>query len=301
MICLLNFFGTDISTATEHGGIIYQQVSVKSCYGGTITEHMLKDIDSLIRKVPSGSAYLRFRQLGHNNILGGNPEFTMDQINKRINSFNNAPAPIRYDAIPIWQAISDANKKQWVKSAIEDYVAVNSQNVETIMRQVEAARHQNFLGKQTIWHVDQQNGQKSRMVAYWIGAPLIKQQNFAYTPNFNLQKSPVSLAANENYKSGENNWFNQVILHSFIQRNAQGQIRQYVIHNGKELRTSPWVSSGCAFVPWGPRWCHGGIGCLNIFDVLRRGVCIDCVPTYSDSPAEFNTKHRSLQCPCSGF
>jgi len=139
------------------------------------------------------------------------------------------------------------------------------------------------------------------MVAYWTGAPLINQRTHFYTPNFALQKQPVSLAANENYKSGENNWFNQVILHSFIQRNAQGQIRQYVVHNGKELRTSPWITSGCTTVPWGPRWCNSGIGCLNIFDVLRRGVCIDCIPTYEEKPAHHNTRHRFLSCPCSGF
>jgi len=297
----IEFFGTDISTSTEHGGIIYQQVAIKSCFGGSITEGMLNDIDALIRKIPPNNAYLRYRQTGHNNILGGNPELSFDRINERIQSFNQAPAPLRFSAIPIWEAVNDSSRKNWIHTAVQDHINLNTQSVNAIMQQVEHARHQHFIGKQNLFHVDQQNEQHARMVAYFVGAPLIRPQGSIYTPNFALQKSPISLAANENYKSGENNWFNQVILHSFIQRNALGQVRQYVVHNGKELRSSPWISTGCTSVPWGPRWCNSGIGCLNIFDVLRRGVCIDCVPSYTEAPAKFNTKHRYLQCNCPEF
>jgi hypothetical protein len=117
------------------------------------------------------------------------------------------------------------------------------------MQQVEHARHVNYLGKQNIFHVDVQTEQHSNMVSYWVGAPLIPLRGAHYTPHFALQKSVSALSAGENVKSGENNWFNQVILHSFIQRNPQnGHVRQYVVHNGKEIRTSPWISSGCTFV-----------------------------------------------------
>jgi hypothetical protein len=299
----LEFFGTDISVNTEHGGIVYQQVAIKSCFGGSITDGMLHDIDALIRRVPPGNtAYLRYRQSGAINILGGNPELDFSRINERINSFSQAPAPVRFSAIPIWDAVADPTRKQWIHAAVQDHINTHFNSINGLMHQVEAARHQNYLSKQNIFHVDVQNEQHARMVAYFIGAPLINNRNSIYTPHFALQKSVVSMAAGENYKSGENNWFNQVILHSYIQRNPQnGHIRQYVVHNGKEIRSSPWISSGCTFVPWGPRWCHGGIGCLNIFDVLRRGVCIDCLPTYEEKPAAFNTRHRFLHCPCSGF
>jgi hypothetical protein len=67
----IDIFGTDASTSTEHGGIVYQQVAIKSCFGGSITDGMLHDIDALIRRVPPGNtAYLRYRQSGATNILG---------------------------------------------------------------------------------------------------------------------------------------------------------------------------------------------------------------------------------------
>jgi hypothetical protein len=72
---------------------------------------------------------------------------------------------------------------------------VNTQSVDVIMREVEAERHKNFLGKQQIWHVDQQSEQRSSpahwLVSYWRGAPIIDNPNLKYTPNFNMQRSPV--------------------------------------------------------------------------------------------------------------
>jgi len=286
----------------DHGGVVYQQVAIKACFGGSITDGMLHDIDALIRNIPPGNtAYLRYRQAGANNIVGGNPEFHFNRMQDRINSFSQAPAPVRFNAIPIWDAIQDGTRRGWVHAAVQDHLNTNFGSFNSLMDQVEHARRQHFLGKQLIFHVDLQKEQHARMVAHWTGAPLIRPRNIIYTPHFALQRNTASIAAGENYKSGENNWFNQVTLHSFIQRNAHGQIRQYVIHNGNEYRTSPWITQGCTSVQYGPRWCHSGIGCLNIFDVLSRAVCIDCIPSYREAPAGYNTRHRFLECHCPGF
>jgi len=83
----IDYFGTEATISSDHGGIVYQQVAVKTCYGGSITADMLNDIDSLIRRIPPNNAYLKFRQLGATNILGGNPEFHFNRINERIESF----------------------------------------------------------------------------------------------------------------------------------------------------------------------------------------------------------------------
>jgi hypothetical protein len=75
------------------------------------------------------------------------------------------------------------------------------------------------------------------------------------------------------------------------------------------LIVSQWVSKGCSFVDWGPRTCvnlnffyfKGVFSCLNIFDFLKKGVCIDCTPFMKESPAKYNLKHRMLECNCSEF
>jgi len=193
-------------------------------------------------------------------------------------------------------------EKSWIHTAVQDHVNQNYLSINSMMQQVEQLRHQSYLAKQNIFHVDIQREQETSWIAHWEGAPVIKFDNRAYTPNFALQRNVASLSANENYKSGERTWNhgNALTLHSFIQRNAQGHIRQYVIHNGKEIRTSPWVEKGCTFVPWGPRFCTGP-RCLNMFDFLSRGVCIDCLPTYRETPGKYNVRNKFLECQCSAF
>jgi hypothetical protein len=60
------------------------------------------------------------------------------------------------------------------------------------------------------------------------------------------------------------------------------------------------ISTGCSFVPWGPKACSG-FTCINVFDFLKRGVCIDCLPHFTEHPAKYNLKHRFVECKCSEF
>jgi len=300
----IDYFGTEATVSSEHGGIVYQQVSVKSCYGGSITQDMLNDIDSLIRRIPPNNAYLRFRRIGVNNILGGNPELHFDKIKERIESFVRAPATVRFTTIPIWNAVSDPLKSSWVKEAVEDYINENYVSVTNMMKEVEDARHKNFLSKQNLFPIDTQIEQERDWIANWQGAPVIKVGSRHYTPNFAIPRPLIQLSATESFKTGETTWktgtFGSITFASFIQRNEQGQARHVVTLRGNVIRASQWVSKGCSFVDWGPRAC-GVFSCINIFDFLKRGVCIDCTPHYIEANAKYNLKHRFLECNCSEF
>jgi len=62
---IIHFWGTDIATDVYHGGVVYLQTAVKSCFGGNITQDMIKDLEAAIKKIPPGAlAYLKYRKLG---------------------------------------------------------------------------------------------------------------------------------------------------------------------------------------------------------------------------------------------
>jgi len=317
-ICMNFFFdvfGTDVSVETEHGGVVYQQTSIKSCFGGNIDEGMIKDINNLINKVPPpGNMYLRYRQIGISKIQGGNPELGFNKMQQRIESFSGAPAPIRFKTIPIWEAVPENMKQRrnWVNNALKDYIENKRFNVDKIMKEVQEARNKDFLGPIKVHLVDFQQGQKARMVTHWRGAPVVQLKDHNYVPVFFMRKETIELKAGERKNTGhflyerkDGNNYDRIRFSSFVERNKEGQIRTFVNvgeNRDEELYSSAWHGKKCEFSPFGPQWCRDKIGCIQVNHLLKRGACMDCLPVFEDKPAEHNLKHRFLNgCDCSEF
>jgi hypothetical protein len=98
-----DLFGTGVAQETHYGGLAYMQTAVKKCYGGSVNEDTIKELQSNIHKESPGSlAYLRFRRLGVQDIRGGNPELDMLA---RINTFKDAPAILNFKYTSIIQVV----------------------------------------------------------------------------------------------------------------------------------------------------------------------------------------------------
>jgi hypothetical protein len=295
----IHFFGTDISTTTSHGGVVYQQVTVKSCYGGSITEDMLRDIDAFVRRVPPGpTAYAKHRQLGILNMLGGNPELGGDKINERIESFKVAPAPTKFGVQPIWEVVADPTRKQWIKQAIERYIETNSPSINQWIAEANHARDVQFKGPQPIHLMDYHVEQKSNWVVYWTGCPLIRIKGGAYTPHCTLQKTALSMAAGQKTAYGAAFYETQ----SQIERDAAGNVKTFSTFRGQVRGASAPIRSGCVRVSFGPRLCQQRMGCIETSQRLSRYVCIDCLPVIRQQPGgQYNTIHTFPECHCQGF
>jgi hypothetical protein len=305
---LIQFFGTDVSIATEHGGVIYQQSTIKECFGGDAKPGMRADMQTTINKQPPNtSGYYRFRQLGVLNILGGNPELGIDKIQQRINSFDQAPAPVKFTTVPLWEVIQNGNQKNWVKAAIEDYIQKNQPNVQTMMNEIIAARDRNFKGPQRIFTMETQTQQDWVLVTHWKNCPIARQKNSVYTPDCAVIGQPSVLSAGQRQNTGGAYNNNQAV----VERNpSNGFVRIYNTEGGKVKATSGWINKGCAKVPFGPRVCVKKRGawwrtktfCLETSTKLSRMVCIDCVPSVKPGAVgKFNLRHTYPECHCAGF
>lgn len=296
---LIHYFGTDITATTLHGGVVYQQVAVKSCFGGSITEGMLKDIDHFIRRIPPGpTAYAKFRRLGQTNILGGNPELGADKINERIASFGVAPAPIKFQTIPIYNVIPDANRKAWVKAAIDTYVAENQPNVNKIISDINVKRENAFRGPQKLYFMDYHIAQKTNWVVYWTGCALIRLRGGFYTPHCTLLRNPVAMAASQKQNTGGVFYETQAI----VERKPTGEVGIYSVFRGQIRHPSPHTRSGCVRANYGPRLCQGRLGCIDTWTRLFKYVCINCLPVIrQQGGGEYNTIHTFPECHCENF
>jgi len=297
---VIQFFGTDIATNVQHGGIVYQRAAIKSCFGGSVTEGMIQDIDAFIRRVPPGpTAYAKFRNLGQVNIVGGNPELSLDRMNERVESFKGAPGVVKFSSTPIWNVVQDATRKGWLKAAIDLYVAQNQPNVHQIIHNVNVRRDQLFKGPQTLFLMDYHVEQKSNWVVHWTGCALIRQSKFIYTPHCTLLRNPISLAAGGRMNAGSVNWETQ----SVIERDANsGNVRTFSMFRGQLRHGSDWLRTGCVRVPYGPRLCQARLGCIDVHTRLSKYVCIDCLPVIRQQPGgQFNTIHTHPSCECAGF
>lgn len=297
---LIEFFGTDVATNTLHGGVVYQRSTVKSCFGGSVTEGMIQDIDSFIRRVPPGpTAYARFRNLGQVNIIGGNPELLLDRMNERVESFKAAPGVIRFQSTPIWNIVQDPTRKQWLKNAMELYINANQPNVQQIIHNVNVRRDQLFKGAQNIFNMDYHVEQLTNWVVHWTGCALIRQRNHIYTPHCTLIRNPVVLAAGQRTNYGNVNWETQ----SVIERDPNsGLVRTYSVFRGQVRHGSDWLRSGCVRVPYGPRLCMARLGCIEVNQRLARYACIDCVPVIrQQGGGHYGTIHTFPECHCQGF
>jgi hypothetical protein len=177
--------GTDVAVSSEHGGAIYQQNILKACYGGSVTEDLIRDINAAIKNVPPGElAYLRYRQLGVFNARGGNPEYGMDRIHERIASFAHAPAPLRFNAVPLWHHLGyDQTRQAWLRQAIQDYINEHAPNIEQINHEVEQNRAQSYLNHQTIYSFSS-NIEQNNPYVVWNGCPVVRDGHyFLYAPH----------------------------------------------------------------------------------------------------------------------
>ncbi|KAL9641571.1 hypothetical protein ABK040_013491 [Willaertia magna] len=128
---VIDYFGDLVTTNVVYGGVIDQMSSIKVCYNDP---QMLKYVEQQLEasiiidgsvKPPNGFVnYVRADQIG---IVGGNPQ--EGDINNRIRSFSNNPAPILFNAVPIWTVFPEGAKKDNMKRAYDDFVNNFSQKM----------------------------------------------------------------------------------------------------------------------------------------------------------------------------
>jgi hypothetical protein len=296
---MIRFFGTDASTVTEHGGSIYQQTTIKECFGGDTDTGMRSDLQRTIEKLPLlSNAYTRYRSLSHINILGGNPEFGSDKINERIASFDAAPAPVKFYTVPLWEVIKNVDRRNWVKSAVLDYIQSNQPRVDRVMNEINHAKLQNFKGPQNIYLMDY-NIEQSGLIATWtMDCPYIDlgMPNM-YLPHCARRRNTIQVAAGQRILQ-RNRFYGHEM---FVDRDGSGQLRALVFENGNMIMASKPISSGCERVGFGGRACVNGF-CYNAFERTFIYVCIDTVPNIADGgPAQHGLRHSLPAWHCSEF
>lgn len=296
---LIEFFGTDVAVDTVFGGVVYQQTAIKSCYGGSVTEGMLQDIDAFIRKLPPGnSAYARYRSLSHLNVLGGNPEFGSDRINERVNTFGQAPAVIKFHSRPLSDFVSDPTRRSWVQQAVQQYINENLPNIDRIVQDIQNRKQQQFKGVQPIGLIDYGVEQGGNFICYWIGCAIIRGKNWVYTPHCALLRSPIGMAAGGRQNSGSSWYDTQAILE---RDPASGFVRHFVTFRGQQTFASAWTGSGCTRSQFGPRLCLGRV-CINTYERLFKYACLDCMPFVKQiGNGQHGTIHTVPDCVCQGF
>eukprot|EP01080_Neovahlkampfia_damariscottae_P012288 gene12288-5871_t len=304
---LINFYGTDVATTTQLGGTIYQQTTVKECYGGNVQQGMISDIKKTIDNSPnSGSGYAKYRKLGTLNILGGNPELGLNKIKQRISTFDQAPAPVKFTTVPIWTIIQNSQKKNYVKAAVEAYIKKNMPNNSKVISDIKAAKDKSFKGPQRVYTMDYQIAQDWVFVTHWKNCPIAKLKKSQYTPNCAIIGSPFTVKAGQTVSRGVAFQNNQ----AFIERNSVGQVRIITKEGSKVKHTSGWVKKGCTRVRYGPKVCIKKKGflwrkktyCLATDTKLYRYVCMDCVPSIKQGAlGKHKLRHTTPECHCAGF
>lgn len=294
---VIDYWGTDIAVSSEHGGAIYQQNILKSCYGGSVTEDLLRDIDAAIKKIPPGElAYLRYRQLGIFNARGGNPEYGMDRINERIASFAQAPAPIRFNAVPLWHHLGyDQTRQQWLRQAIQDYIQENTPNIDLIHHEVEQMKTQTYLAHQTVYSFSYNVEQTQPNIIAWKDCPVVrdKRGRISYCPHCTIPGPSPSL------KNGDLvPLYDSLGVSYSAQRDlTMGHVRLVAFNNIGPIHHSPFVRTGCTTAPQ-----YGQMpGYHDIFLRVFRAICMDCMPIYEQRPAQHGMTHTILNCVCPTF
>jgi hypothetical protein len=293
---IIQYWGTDVAVVTDHGGAIYQQNILKACYGGSVTEDLIRDIDAAIKKFPPGDlAYLKYRKLGIFNARGGNPELGMDRINERIASFIHAPAPLGFKAIPLWQVVQDANKREWLRLAIQDYINANIPNLEALNQQIENAKIVNYKAHQTVHSFSYNVEQGYNLVVYWNGCPIKRSKKSVYCPHCTLTGPFPSLKHGEQFAL-----YNALGYYYNVERDdSTGYARLIaLLNNQTPVHHSPFVKTGCSTSPQ-----FGSIPgiILDVSKRLHRAVCIDCLPILEQKPAQSGFNHIILNCVCPTF
>jgi hypothetical protein len=295
---IIQYWGTDVAIATDHGGVIYQQNILKACYGGSVTEDLIKDIDAAIKKVPPGDlAYLKYRKIGIFNSRGGNPEYGMDRINERIASFIHAPAPLGFRAVPLWQVVQDGQKREWLRQAIQDYINANIPNLENLNQQIENAKIANYKAHQTVYSFSFNVEQGYNLVVYWNGCPIMRSKKSVYCPHCTLTGPFPSMKHGDHFAL-----YNSLGYFYNAERDASTGYARLValLNNQTPVHYSPFVKTGCSTSPqFGTIALPGLI--IDVSKRLHRAICIDCLPIIEQKPAQSGFKHTILNCVCPTF
>jgi hypothetical protein len=297
---LIRFFGTDASTSTEHGGSIYQQTTIKECFGGDSVTGMRSDLERTIQKLPLiSNAYTRYRSLSQINILGGNPELGSDKMEERIASFDVAPAPVKFYTVPLWEVIKNVERRNWIKAAVTDYIQANQPTVNRVMNEINHAKLESFKRPQNVYILSYSVEQNGLVLTWGMDCPFVRLGGDAqmYLPQCTRRRPTVQVAANQRMLL-YNRFYGQE-LH--VERDGSGQLRALVLENGNVIRASNPIVSGCERVGFGGRAClHGN--CYNIFERNFIYVCMDTVPNAADGgPAHYNMRHSVPAWHCGEF
>jgi len=327
---IIDIFGTDVSVASTHGGIFYQQSVVKSCFGGAITNDMIHEIDSSIAKVPPGPlSYLRYRSLGIFDVKGGNPELPRSQYPQIIASFPQDPAVTGFNSVPLWQ-VAPAKYQAALQAAIAQYTNANQASVTALIGQISAQNIQSYKNPQNIFVYATQTEQLGNII-YWKNCPFVKEGGNYYTPRCTYSMATDTLNSGQVANIINYNYYNLATLLYQAQRDAgSGTARIYYdMHKllpGAVNATDPMPynvqlasgpvspsqlqnSTGSASdTTMSTPWQH--TGCVSM-DFLHLNTCpgcklsftvyIDCLPVVVASPARYGLKDTDLQCVCPSF
>jgi len=328
---IIDIFGTDVSVATTHGGIIYQQSAVKSCYPASPFTDMAHELDATIAKVSPGVLpYLRYRSLGVFDVKGGNPEIPKTQLAQIIASFPVDPAITGFTSVPLWQIVP-AKYQAAVKAAIDQYTNTKQASINAIINSINAQRVQSYKNPQNVFVYSGQTEQLGSIL-YWKTCPFVKEGGNYYTPRCIVNTENPVLNSGQNAIIINYNYYNQYLLHYEVQRDpASGMARIYYdmkktlpheqgawnatsmpyvieletgpINPGQlsnltvvqdTIMTTPWDHSSCVSMDF----LHLTVcpGCKLFFTI-----CIDCQPVVVPSAARYGLKNTDLACVCPSF
>jgi len=325
---IINIFGTDVSVASTHGGIFYQQSVVKACYGADITTNMVQEITTTIAKLPPGPlAYLNYRSLGVFDVKGGNPEIPRGQYPQIIASFPLDPAITSFTSVPLW-SIVPANYQAAVKAAIAHYIVDQQVALNSIIANIEAQKIASYKKAQSVYVYGQQTEQFGSII-HWTNCPFLKEGGNYYTPRCTIPIQTVAELSGAVSTFINTNWEGRAILHYESQRDlatgvmrivgtyhplySESQANITVDYAVEDINSSPFkienstlsnLQDNTILSPWDHTGCVS-LGYLyltaNPNDKVYFTACIDCLPVVVASPARYGLKHSDLQCVCPGF
>ncbi|KAL0487716.1 Prf1 [Acrasis kona] len=325
---LIQEFGTEVTTATDFGGVIYLLAAIKACYGGVINGDIEKEIDNLINKEPVGPyAYLKYRKLGIYDVKGGNPEITLqEQSAQRIASMQQNPVVVQFSSVPLWQVIP-APWQEPVKAAIADYLNKFQPTVDSWVASAESLKVESYKAGQPITIFHRNTEQCCDYIIRDTACPLVQRKHFVYVPRFSIPRWNINIAANQ-VSEFDSYVFRGARLHWAIERDANGLARVHgwstaaLSNNLTETQSERFSNSkvekrsntgthldleytnGDVYSPF----VHSGCADVTEFYVTTHPerhtyytVCIDCQSYVTQTPAQQGVQHSDVQCGCAGF
>jgi hypothetical protein len=323
-------FGTDVTTNSHFGGVIYLLAAIKACYGGSITGDIEKEISHLINgSEPAGPyAYLKYRKLGIYDVKGGNVEYSLQsQTAQRIASMEQNPVLISFDSIPLWQIVP-APYQEPLKAAIAHYLSQFQPTIEQWVASAEAQKIATFKAGQslTIYHGNTE--QCCYEAIYDVACPRYITDRVIYVPRFTIPRWSSNLVAGQANEFLSYPYYGAV-LHYAVERDSNGlarlhgwatsgfsntsaQVTDLVITSHKTVDKRISFKNSTTLAPsnndvYSP-YVH--TGCTDMLDFYWTDhpewhtffkVCMDCQSYVTTSPASYGLNHYDVQCACGGF